>query len=250
MGAKGAEMEQIRGLLMSGTRIGVLLDIDGTLSSIVARPEDARLHPGAREAIEALLPRLALVAVVSGRPTPEASAMVGVEGVTVLGSYGLGDLPELPPDVLAAVEAVAKQIVGARVERKGGTVAVHVRGTSDPEEAEARLARALSPIASGAHLDIARGKRVVELVPAGRDLKGEAVERTIAASSIDAVMYVGDDLADLGAFAALDRAAATGVITVKVAARGPETPEGLILDADLVLEGPEGVVGLLRFLIA
>lgn len=98
-------------------------------------------------------------------------------------------------------------------------------------------------------MDIARGKRVLELVPRGRDLKGDAVARTITASSLDAVMYIGDDIADLGAFSALDRAAAAGVLTAKVAARGPETPEELLLDADLVVEGPEGVVGLLQFLV-
>jgi len=250
MGAGGADLERIRRLLMSGTRIGVLLDIDGTLSPIATRPQDARLQPGARRAIEALLSHVLFVAVVSGRPTAEASAIVGVEGVMVLGSYGLADLQEVSPDVLASVEAVAGQIPGARVERKGGTVAVHVREAADPDGAETSLAAALSPIASAAHMDIARGKRVLELVPVGRELKGEAVERTIAASSLGAAIYVGDDLADLGAFAALDRAAAAGVITVKVAARGPETPEELVLDADLVVEGPEGVVRLLQFLVA
>ena len=250
MGAGGADLDRIQRLLMSGTRIGVLLDIDGTLSPIAPRPQDARLQPGARRAIQSLLPHVALVAVVSGRPTAEASAIVRVEGILILGSYGLGDLPEVSPDVLASVQAAARQFPGVRVERKGGTVAVHVREAPDPDAAEASLARALGPIARAARMDIARGKRVLELVPEGRDLKGEAVERSIAASSLDAAMYVGDDLADLGAFAALDRAAGTGVITVKVAARGPETPEQLLLDADLVVEGPEGVVRLLRFLIA
>ncbi|MEA2557484.1 MAG: trehalose 6-phosphate phosphatase [Actinomycetota bacterium] len=243
------QVEQIRARLMSGTRVGVLLDVDGTLSPIVARSDDARLQAGARASIEAVLPHLALVAVVSGRPTPEAAALVGIEGVTVLGSYGLGDLPDVPADVLAEVEAISKEIPGTRVERKGGTVAVHVREAPDPDAAEVSVARALVPIAERAHMDIAPGKRVLELVPAGHDLKGEAVERTIADATLDAVMYVGDDLADLGAFAALDRAAATGVTTVKVAVRGPETPEELVSDADFVVEGPEGVVGLLRGLV-
>jgi trehalose 6-phosphate phosphatase len=249
MDGKGTPVDRIRTRLMSGTHAGILLDVDGTLSPIVARPDDARLQSGARAAIEALLPHLALVAVVSGRPTPEAAALVGIEGVTVLGSYGLGDLPELPAEVLAEVEAISKEIPGAHVERKGGTVAVHVREAADPDEAEMNVVRALSSIAERAHMDIARGKRVLELVPAGRDLKGEAVERTIADATLDAVMYVGDDLADLGAFAALDRAAAAGVTTVKVAVRGAETPEELVSDADFVVEGPEGVVGLLRLLV-
>ncbi len=227
----------------------MFLDVDGTLSPIVARPDAARLQGGAREAIEALVPHLTLMAVVSGRPTREVAALIDIEGLTVFGSYGLGDLPDVRPDVLDSVEAIARQITGARVEHKGGTVAVHVREAPDPDAAEAALARALSPIAAGAGMEIARGKRVLELVPAGRDLKGEAVERAIAAASLDAVIYVGDDLADLGAFAALDRAAAAGIAAAKIASRGPETPEALILDADLVVEGPEGVVRLLRILI-
>ena len=250
MGRESAELASIKGVLLTGTRIGVLLDIDGTLSPIVARPEQARLQPGARQAVEALVLRFALVAVVSGRPAAEAAAMVGVDGVTILGSYGLGDLPDVPVAVIAAVEAVAAQIPGARVERKGGTVAVHVRGAPDPDDAETRLARAMSSIAKEARMHIARGKRVLELVPQGRDLKDGAVARTITASLLDAVMYIGDDIADLGAFSALDRAGAAGVITVKVAAQGPETPEELVLDADLVVEGPEGVVGLLQFLVS
>jgi trehalose 6-phosphate phosphatase len=226
-----------------------MLDVDGTLSPIVARPEEAALQPGAREAIRGVLPTVALVAVISGRPTPQAAAMVSVDGVRILGSYGLGDLPPVPPGILAAVEEAAGGIMGARVERKGGTVAVHVRGTLDPIDAQALLARALAPIARSADMDIAVGKQVLELVPAGRDLKGEAVEHTIEAESLGSVMYVGDDVADLGAFAALDRAATRGIVTIKVAARGVETPERLVSDADLVVEGPEGVVRLLRLLV-
>jgi trehalose 6-phosphate phosphatase len=144
---------------------------------------------------------------------------------------------------------MAKSITGARVERKGGTVAIHVREALNPDEAETRAMLALAPIAKRAQMDIAPGKRVLELVPAGRDLKGEAVERAIADSALDAVMYIGDDLADLGAFGALDRAAANGIGTVKVAVHGPETPKELVSDADFVVEGPEGVVGLLRLLV-
>jgi trehalose 6-phosphate phosphatase len=234
----------------AAARPGVFLDVDGTLSPIVARPEDARLGPGVRDAVAELLPRMALVAVVSGRPTSEAAALVGVPGVKVLGSYGLGRLPDIPPGLLAAVEAAARRVPGSRVERKGGTVAVHLRGTPAPDAAEAMLADLLTPIARDAQMDVAHGKRVLELVPEGRDLKGEAVEEQIARFGLDAVLYAGDDLADLGAFAALERVARGGVMTTKVAVRGPETPEALLSAADLVVEGPEGVALLLRSIVA
>jgi len=48
-------------------RAGVLLDFDGTLSPIVARPELAKIRDGARDAIARLVERLAIVAVISGQ---------------------------------------------------------------------------------------------------------------------------------------------------------------------------------------
>jgi trehalose 6-phosphate phosphatase len=59
------------------------------------------------------------------------------------------------------------------------------------------------------------------------------------------VLYAGDDHADLDAFAALDTLARRGIDTVKVAVRGPETPTALVNAADVVTEGPNGLVALL-----
>ena len=61
---------------------------------------------------------------------------------------------------------------------------------------------------------------------------------------LEGALYAGDDFADLDAFAALDRLS-TGV-SIKVAVSGPETPEGLIEAADMVVEGPRALVPLLR----
>jgi trehalose 6-phosphate phosphatase len=87
---------------------------------------------------------------------------------------------------------------------------------------------------------------VVELVPAGRPLKEGAVERIVADERLDAVLYAGDDTADLRAFEALDRLAERGVRTVKVAVHGRETPSELSDAADVVVDGPAGLVTLLR----
>ncbi len=60
------------------------------------------------------------------------------------------------------------------------------------------------------------------------------------------MLYAGDDLADVRAFEALDRLAAGGDVTVKVAVHGSETPTELTDAADIVVDGPAGLVGLLR----
>jgi trehalose 6-phosphate phosphatase len=63
---------------------------------------------------------------------------------------------------------------------------------------------------------------------------------------LEAILFAGDDVADLDAFRALDRLASRGIVTSRVAVAGPETPDALIDSADVVVEGPAGLVALLR----
>jgi trehalose 6-phosphate phosphatase len=71
------------------------------------------------------------------------------------------------------------------------------------------------------------------------------VERIARDRALDAVLFVGDDVGDLDAFAALDRLRARGMWTCAVAASGRETPAEVTTAADLVVEGPTGVASLL-----
>ncbi|HEY8018282.1 MAG TPA: trehalose-phosphatase [Actinomycetota bacterium] len=227
-------------------RAGILVDFDGSLSPIVARPELAQIREGARDALARLAGRYAVVAVVSGRTRAELETLIGVPGVTLAALYGIEDDTTLPQGLEDRVRAIAATIPGIRVEPKGGSIATHYRGASDPEAAEAALAEALASIAAETGMELIEGKKVLELVPAGRPLKGGAVERIVADAALDAVLYAGDDQADLKAFEVLDRLAADGLVTVKVAVHGPETPAALTATADVVVDGPAGLVGLLR----
>src|SRR4051794_11431922 len=71
----------------------VATDVDGTLSPIVARAGDARLAPGAREALARLKGvEGVIVVVVSGRPLGDLVGQFGFDGSTrLLGSHGLED---------------------------------------------------------------------------------------------------------------------------------------------------------------
>ena len=219
---------------------GILLDFDGTLSEIVAHPDLAQPVTGAREAVAALVPRFALVALVSGRPSDEVAARLGVEGVRAVGGYGLGG-PGLPDDVRTAVHDAVKGLEGVWAEDKGTSIAVHFRAA--PERAD-DVRGALEHAVVGTGTEIISGKMVWEAVPHGAPRKGGAVAELLA--GLRAALYAGDDDADLDAFAALDAWDGFGV---RVAVRGPETPQALIDAADLVAEGPEGLVALLRQLV-
>ena len=62
--------------------------------------------------------------------------------------------------------------------------------------------------------------------------------------------FLGDDAGDLAAFDALDRMAAAGIYTLRVAAlAGPESPDELLRRADHVVLGPSGASALLERLL-
>jgi trehalose 6-phosphate phosphatase len=229
----------------------VLLDFDGTLSEIVARPDLARPIEGAREAVATLAGKYGLVALVSGRPTEEVEALLGVEGITYAGHYGATS-PGVPLDatVSSSATAAAAAVTGARVEDKGSSVAVHYRHAVEPEAARRSLLVPLQRLAGEHGLDLIEGKMVLELVPADRPRKGSAVRRLVRSAGARAALFAGDDLADLEAFAALDELREEGVVAVKVAVRGAEEWPELLGAADLVVPGPAGLVGLLRELAA
>jgi trehalose 6-phosphate phosphatase len=62
-------------------------------------------------------------------------------------------------------------------------------------------------------------------------------------------LFVGDDTVDLPAFDALDELAREGVTTLRVAVRSDESPEALLERADVVVDGPSGVVEFLAGLL-
>ena len=228
-----------------------MLDFDGTLSEIVARPDHARPVDGAREVLIELAGRFRTVAIVTGRRSEEVAALLDAPHVTYVGLYGLQDgANELVTAIVPRVQTATAEIPEAWVEDKGVSVAVHYRQAPDPVSARGELLVALQPVATEAGLELIEGKMVLELVPPDRPLKGGAVERLVGEHALEALLYAGDDHADLAAFAALDRLTTSEDVdlAVRVAVRGPETPPALIEAADVVAEGPEGLVDLLRTL--
>ena len=71
------------------------------------------------------------------------------------------------------------------------------------------------------------------------------------AAGCSAACFLGDDIGDLPAFAALGRlAAADGLATVGVAVQDAETAPEVAAAADLIVEGPAGAMAVLAWLAA
>jgi trehalose 6-phosphate phosphatase len=249
-------------LLDSPRQALVGLDFDGTLAPIVPDPDQARAHPGVRPVLERLGPLLGRLAVVTGRPAQVAVDYGGlrdVTGLTVLGHYGLErwtDGQVSAPPASDAVETVRRRLPalletvgaapGTAVEDKGRSMAVHVRRTADPAAALAAVDGPLRDLAAEVGLVVEPGRMVLELRPAGAD-KGGAIRTLVAEAAPSAVVFVGDDLGDLAAFDAVDELRTNGVPGLLVCS-GSSEEAALAERADLVVDGPPGVVALLEAL--
>ena len=233
----------------------VVLDFDGTLSPIVDVAAEARPVDGAVELLDRLAGRLGLVAVMSGRPVdflrlllPPSVALSGLYGLEVIRDGVRSDLPgagawrEVVADV--ARISVDRGPDGMVVEPKGLSLTLHYRTRPDVAPAVQAWAEAQ---AARSGLVARPAKMSVELHPPIAVDKGTALEALTA--GLAAVCYAGDDQGDLPAFDALDRLAAAGVHTLRVAVASPEAPPELVERADLLVDDPGGVVALLRRLV-
>jgi len=246
-------------LLADPGRALIALDFDGTLSPIVADPAAARAHPGAVPALREVAAVVGTVAVITGRPAASAVELGGFEavpGLIVLGHYGLErwsdgtlDSPPSPPGVEMARAALPGLLArsgapeGTRIEDKDHAVAVHTRQAADPQAALDRLRDPLADLAARHGLALEPGRMVIELRPQGMD-KGQALRTLVQQRQPSAVMFCGDDLGDVAAFDAVRALRSEGVPGLTVFSGSAEVT-ALAESADLVVDGPDGVVALL-----
>jgi trehalose 6-phosphate phosphatase len=242
----------------------IAVDYDGTLAPIVDHPGEARAYPGAVAAMTALAKVVGTVAIITGRPPADAVRLGGFEavpGLIVLGHYGWqrwqdGRLtaPESPPALAAARAALpgllrdADAPAGTWIEDKAHALAVHTRRAADPQAALRRLSGPLHELAGRLGLAAEPGRFVIELRPPGVD-KGTALTGLVRERAATSDLYCGDDLGDLRAFAAVRDLRASGVPGCAVASASPESPQ-VAAEADLVVDGPAGVVALLEAIAA
>jgi trehalose 6-phosphate phosphatase len=237
----------------------LFLDYDGTLAPIVDDPAGARPLPGVPELLARLGDRLAVVAVVSGRPVAYLEGALGRPArVHLAGLYGMEEIGAdgaLRRDAAAeewrdAVGDVAASLLrdvppGVVVEPKGLAVTVHWR-RAPARAGPARAAAAAAAARSG--LVTQPGRMSIELRPPVHADKGTVVLRLGAGHAV--VGCFGDDVGDLPAFDAVSALGRAGATTVTVAVADAESPPEVVARADVVVQGPGGAVALLEAIAA
>jgi trehalose 6-phosphate phosphatase len=246
---------------------GLFTDIDGTISRIAPTPEEATLLPGIAALLGRSIAAFDLVAIVSGRAAEDAARMVGIDELLYIGNHGLewyqpstgslvvnpAALPWLPrvDRVLHEISApLEKRWPGLRVESKGATAAIHLRGTGAPAVAAAEVYRDALAAAEGTGLRVTQGRMVVELRPAVDIDKGSAVAAMIRERSLAAALYLGDDRTDLDAFRELRVLTEEGACQgISVAVRSDEVGADVAAVADVEVAGVEQVPAFLSWLL-
>ena len=120
-------------------------------------------------------------------------------------------------------------------------ISFHYRAHENPARARSELEQ-IAARARREGLTARFGRMVLEVLPPVEASKGTAVRRLLEGKRLSRALYAGDDTTDLDAFIALDDLD----VGVKIAVRSGETPEQLLERADVVVDGPEGLVKLLR----
>ena len=261
--------QQYAAVVRAADDLVVACDFDGTLSPIVDDPEQAHIHPDAGEVLAELAAQVRAVAVVTGRPARQALDLGGLEAVGnaigesgrelfVLGQYGNERwtstdrrvISPKPPRGLATFMGGLPRMLregdaaGAWVEEKGLAVAVHTRRLDDPQAAFDRLLPVLTDAARSNGLEVEPGREVIEVRAPGMH-KGAAVRTLTEELGARAFVFCGDDLGDLEAFKAVEELRGKEFAGLLVCS-GSEEQGALAALADVVVDGPSGVLELLR----
>jgi len=201
-------------------RYCLFLDVDGTLVEFAATPDAVRIDPSLASLIDRGSHALGgALAIVSGRTiadldrlfAPRQWPAAGLHGLERRDARGLTTTTPSPgrsrlESARAMVEAFAGQHPGVLVEGKGASVAVHYRQAPD---AESGLTRLLEQLVRdlGSEFELRPGACVLELRLRGPS-KADAIRAFLAEPPFAGriPVFAGDDLTDLDAFVAVERA--------------------------------------------
>jgi trehalose 6-phosphate phosphatase len=138
-----------------------------------------------------------------------------------------------------------------RLEDKEAIAALHWRGVPDEEGAEAAI-REVAERAEAAGYKAHWGRKVLEIRPPVRIDKGAGIVGLLRDSDHAAAVYVGDDTTDIDAFRGLGELVDMGRLgtAIRVGVRSDEGPPALEEEADVMVDGTDGVRELLRALLA
>jgi trehalose 6-phosphate phosphatase len=258
------DFSELQPFVAGPERSALLFDVDGTLAPIVQDPSASAVPDAVRKLLDSLRQRYELVACISGRRALDARRIVGLDSITYIGNHGLERL-DPGADAAAVDPAIAPQgaavrdfaqgaydarlaELGVRLEDKDVIWAFHWRGVPDEEAARQALCEVASR-ADAQGLVPHWGRMVLEIRPPVPADKGTAVAVALDGRPVARALYAGDDTTDVDAFRKLHHLQREGRLdALCVGVSSSEAPAAVEREADVTVDGTDGVAGMLRVL--
>lgn len=252
--------------------LGLVLDIDGTLSPIAPTPDSAYLYPGVQSLLEQardLAPDIH-IAIMTGRGIADGARIVNVDNITYIGTHGLEWSEGLPsthavqivPEAMRYIEPgkalldFAEQHLaefpGVIVQRKnvGGTL--HYRGAADHERTRERLLALMEEPTRQMGMRLGEGKMVVEILAPLTIDKGQGLRHYATLHNLRSIVFAGDDRTDVDAVLEairMRREHPEQYATCAIVVQHHDTLPTLLEHADVIVQGVEGMAQLLQYMV-
>lgn len=217
-------------------KLVIFLDYDGTLSPIVANPNDAILAQSTREILQNLQ-KLFLTGIITGRSLSKIQEFVqlpelyyaGSHGFDIKGPNGTKIKNEVAVEYRNALKSIhdglkekCQHIKGVEVEDNKYSISLHHRN-ADPSKYEEIEGYVNEELEKYPTVKCNNGKMVFEFKPKMDWHKGKALVWLLQALELDErddvfTIYIGDDTTDEDAFAAFhqsDKRKGLGIVVTE-----------------------------------
>src|SRR5512141_2733962 len=193
--------------------IALLLDVDGTLIDIGPSPNEVHVADDLRDSLARLSRATGgALALVSGRPIADLDALFAPLKLPAIGGHGaelrvreeISSMAPLPQDLRRHLAEAATPGSGVIVEDKGYSLALHYRKAPQDEDRLRRHIAAGRAAFPGEATEVLPGKAMLEVKRPGVN-KGDGVRELMRHAPFAGRMpvFIGDDVTDEAAFAAL-----------------------------------------------
>lgn len=235
-------------------RIGLITDMDGTISPIVPVPSEAAPTKRNQDLLAQLDEQLTLVAVVSGRAVADVRERVDLPQLVYAGNHGLERWqnntimlsplakPYRPNLEAAVTDIEAIKPDGMWIEDKQATLSVHYRHVENPNEVTKTYQARFEKIAEQNDLRLFQGRMIFELRPPIDVDKGTVFKQFVEEYALDAALYIGDDTTDADALKMAQHLRKEGdCYALALGVESEETPEVVTASSDVMLSGVSDV---------
>lgn len=249
--------------LIESSRVGLVTDVDGTISHIVNDPTAAQVTDRNQSLLAELSQLLPLVAALSGRGARDIHDRVGIESMVYIGNHGMerwhkGDT-QLParivayrPAMIATRESLEPYLMpGMILEDKGATLTLHYRQTQDPASVMKTFTPLVESCAAQHGLTMYQGRMVFEIRPPVDINKGTAFQQLIEEFDLSAAIYIGDDTTDADALRMAKNLRQEGIChAIALGVTSEDTPPLVLESSDLLADGIPDVEAFLYWLLS